>query len=565
MLTRLLLNNFIIARRVEIEFSKGFCVLTGETGAGKSLLVGALLLLAGGRAGAKVVYPPADSAEIQAVFTLAETDEARQYLQENDLQPADGEPLLVRRVIGSRRATAYINGRQVPLAQLAELMTLLIDICGQHAHYSLLAAAAQRRLLDSFADAGGAAAAVAAAYGYWRAAETRYDEAAAQAAAAETKRAQLQDILAELQPLDFSAERWQEMNDTLTRNANLSDLAAGCEQINAWLSGADVMSGDRDGSNVQAQLAQAQRLLSDLARHDAQLAAHLPALTDAEALVTDVARDVAAYAAQLSLDPEQEQQAEEFVAACHRAARKHGLPEPAQLGAFIAATETELAALPAAAAAEQLRQEADAARRELEESCHWLTALRKKGAAALTREVNALLHRLAMPTAQLTVELTPTQSPSASGSEAVALKIATRAGRAAGSLADVASGGELSRLGLALQLAAGRVRAAKVLVFDEVDAGVGGAAAATVGALLRQLSGADSKADEERQVLCVTHLPQVAAQAQAHWCVSSGGEELTVTPLNTRQRVEEIARMQSGEKITDAARRHAKELLQVKS
>lgn len=548
MLTRLILHDFVFVKRIEIEFSDGFCVLTGETGAGKSLLVGALALLAGGRAAASMVRAPADCAEVQAAFDIAGNDEVRQHLQQQQLDAGEGEQdtLLVRRVIGGRKSAAYVNGRQVALAQLAELMALLMDICGQHAHYSLRRASSHRPLLDSYA--GADTAAVAAAHARWRGAEEEYATAAAALQQDEQKRAMLLEIIAELEALDFSAARWQEMNDTLTRTANLGDLTDGCAEILRLLQGEDA------GGSAQTLVASARRQLDELCRKEARLADSLKVLDDADALLSEVAREIASYADGLQADPAAHAAAEDFVSACHRAARKYGLADAAQLGDFLADKQAALAALPTAASVDGLAQAAAAARKTLDTHCRALSKKRGAAAKALCKEVNALLAQLAMPKAALSVLLEAQETPTAHGAEKVTLQIATRSDTPAGGIGEVASGGELSRLGLAIQIASGRVRGAALSVFDEVDAGIGGAAAGVVGALLRQLGG-------RRQVLCVTHLPQVAAQAHAHWRVA-GGEQLTVSQLTVEQRVEEIARMQSGEVVTDAARRYAQELLQ---
>lgn len=548
MLRRLALNHFVIVEHIEIELDGGFCVLTGETGAGKSLLVGALALLAGGRATAAMVRPPAPHAHVEAVFDIAHHDGVKQYLQDYDLaaEGDEADTLIVRRVIGGRKNAVYINGHSASLAQLGELMAPLIDICGQHAHYSLRSTAAHRRLLDEYA--GADSAAVAAAYQQWRSCDEQYQAARHAAGQVEETRAMLTEILGELNALNFSADKWRQMNETLTRTANISDLLHGCAEIVRGL------QGDEDGGGgVQAGLAQVRRHLQAMQRHDADLSASLTTVEEADALLSDLLRDISRYAERLNDDPQAQEAADVFIADCHRAARKYRLADPAQLGEFIGERQRELESLPTAADIEQRAAAAAAARQALEQACGVLSRQRRLAAKKLTREVNATLHRLSMPKARLSVALTPQAQPGAHGSEKVAFEIVTRANMAPGSIAEVASGGELSRLGLAIQIAAGKVRGCAVSVFDEVDAGIGGSAAGVVGGLLRQLG-------ENRQVLCVTHLAQVAAKAHAHWRVI-GGDSLTVQPLSLPARVEEIARMQSGEVITESARSYAAELL----
>ena len=553
MLTRLALHHFVIVKHVEIEFSEKFCALTGETGAGKSLLIGALALLAGGRASTNMVRAPAEAAEVSAAFDISDNRVVQDYLEQHDLAGSgeETETLLLRRVIGGRKSAAYINGRQAPLTQLGEVAALLLDICGQHAHYSLRSNSAHRQLLDSYANATDLAAKVRTAHHAWRQAEEQYTEAVAGEQQAQQKREMLNEVLAELNALNFSPQKWEAMNNTLTRTANMSDLQNGYAQILQLLQGDEATAG-----GIQSALAQIRRQLTLLEKHDAHLAKQLPIIDDVESLVGDVARTLTHYSEQLHNDPEALAEAEHFIGECQRAARKYGVIDAARLDEFIIDKQEELAALPTAVSVQQLAQAATATRKTLNSACQKLSKQRQTAAKTLCREVNELLKQLAMPKAKLSVQFTNIDPPNAHGSEKIALQIATRANTAAGNIGDIASGGELSRLGLAIQIAASQVRGQAVAVFDEVDAGIGGGTAGGVGSLLRRLG-------ETRQVLCVTHLPQVAAQAHAHWRVG-GNETLAVQPLSDKQRIEEIARMHSGEVITDAARRHAAELLQSK-
>lgn len=550
MLTRLSLRDYLFVKRLDIAFGGGFNVLSGETGAGKSLLIGALAILAGGRSVAVSrgggTASAAVSAEIEAAFSLAGNAAAQQWLRDKNLQDSDDEEtLLVRRVLGGggRKSVSYLNGRQTPLALAAEIVSSLMDICGQHAHHSLRDATSHRELLDAAGDIDITAA--AAAHRQWRAAKTKWEKAATAAAQNDKTRAVLVESLRELESVGFSEEKWQRLNAQLGRTANIAGLAESGGETLALL-------GDEDGG-AQTLLGKARQNLTAMQRNDASLSNILAELTAAGELLHNIAGSLSSYMETLETDPQQLREAESFVAECHRLARKRGLADAALLGAEIALLRAQLDALPDAAGLDALRQAAADARQSLDGACVALSAARKKTAASFTAQVNADLHRLGMARARLSAELTPLAEPSSAGAEKVAFQIVTRAGMPPGPIADVASGGELSRLGLAVHLACGRGRGRTVALFDEVDAGVGGATAGIVGELLRALG-------RKQQVLCVTHLPQVAAGADAHWQV--GGDAPTVRRLSAAERVEELARMHSSGKITNAARQHAAEMLQ---
>ena len=543
MLERLSLRHFVFAHQLEIEFAPGFCVLTGETGTGKSLLVGTLSLLMGAAPAASLLSAD-DNAEVEAAFDIADNSLIADWLASRDLA-ADEGMLLARRVFaaGSRRSTAYLNGRQVPLAQLAEAVGLLMDICGQHAHYSLKNAAAQRDLLDAFAKADRRT--VGRCYGDYRAAEAAWREMQGRQESMATERRHLTEDLEELRILDFSEEKWTRMNAALTRTTHIADLAAACTGAMRRLEG--------DGGAIPLAAA-SERELRALGNHEPKLAQVADLLGDATALLNDAARDINACAESLSVNPDEQEVAEAFVADCHRLARKHDLSSPALLGGLVADKRAALEALPASDAAALLEREMTEKGRALQAACCVLSGQRRKAAEKLNRKVNALLKKLAMGRANFSVVLTTTESPTSTGGEKVEFHLRTRDDAPAGTIAEIASGGELSRLGLAIQMAAGSGRDGTVSVFDEVDNGIGGAPADEVGRLLKKLGAA-------RQVICVTHLPQVAAHADAHWRVV-GGSELRVEALAADDRVEELARMQSGATVTDTARRHAKELIE---
>ena len=546
MLMRLALRNFVLIEEARMDFAAGFCVLTGETGAGKSLLVDALSLLVGGRGGG-VIMPGAATAEVEAVFQLRQTPTLVAWLQENALY--DGEELIARRVLSAGKSRAFINGRQVPLAQMAEAVSQLIDICGQHAHYSLQKPAAQMAFLDAYAEAEDDAAAVRTAHEQWTAAAAALAQSMAAAEANALRREELTEDIAELDALDFSSERWERQNAQLTRLAGIADLVAACTEAQRRLDG---------DSGAEQALTAARRAITAARRIDEALGESLECVEQSLIACHEAMRTLSLYAGNLSADPQAEAEAEAFVAAAHRLARKHRLADAAMLGGLLTDKKRMLSELEIGANIAEKQQAEKKSRAVLTKSCRLLTDKRRRAAMALGKTVNAMLPQLAMLEARLTVNLSPLDAPGPRGAERVEFLISTRRNVAAGGLAEVASGGELSRLGLALQIAAGRARPRAVVVFDEVDGGIGGATAAVVGKLLHTLG-------ESRQVLCVTHLAQVAARANGHWRVRAidgkNGRSATVDYLSPDDREEELARIVSGEIITDKARANAAELL----
>ena len=530
MLTRLALRDFVAAREVEVELESGFCALTGETGAGKSLLVDALALLAGGRASPSQIRDGATAAEVEAAFVFD-----------------DGIELIARRVIAkdAKKSRAFIDGRQTPLAMLAEKVSEAAEICGQHAHYSLLKPAAQRQLLDAYSGALADTAQVGVLHRRWRDAVASLTAAQNDAEQQTARREQLQTECAEIKALDFSPDRWRDANVRLSRLENAADLASGCQSVLAALEG--------EGGGEE-KLSGALRTLRELAKKDQQLQASLEQTGAALQSVQESARDLRAYAQDITSDPRAFAECEQFVSEAHKLARKYRLTGPELLAECLRDKEEELHKLASAADVALMQKQEQLARKQLDVASASLSDKRNKTARKLETAIASLLPKLAMPDAKMKVQLTPLIEPAATGGERIEFLITTHKGGQWGGIQQVASGGELSRLGLALQIAGGDFRAAPTVVFDEVDAGIGGAAAAVVGQLLRQLG-------QTRQVLCVTHLAQVAAGADNHWRVRMGANRaVQVIMLDEKQRVEELARMSGGETITESARAHAAEL-----
>lgn len=530
MLARLALRDFVAAREVEVELEGGFCALTGETGAGKSLMVDALALLAGGRAGASIIRQGAAAAEVEASFVFD-----------------DGAELIARRVIArdNKKSRAFIDGKQVPLQMLAGRVSAAADICGQHAHYSLLKAAAQRQLLDGYAGATSDTAQVGVLYRKWRAAAEYLTKVQKEAEQQTTKREQLQQECAELRVLGFSIDKWRDANARLSRLEHSADLAKGC---------ADALLALEGEGGGEEKLAAASRIVRELSRRDNQLQEAAEQCDAAMQSLQESARALRIYAQDITADPGELAECEQFVAEAHKLARKYKLPDAEQLGECLRGKEEMLQQLTKDADVGAATKAEQTARQKLDKACAALGKKRQQTARKLEDALSALLPKLAMPMAKMKVQLTKLENPSATGAERAELLIQTHNKGEWGGIGQVASGGELSRLGLALQIAGGDFRAAPTVVFDEVDSGIGGAAAAVVGKLLRQLG-------RTRQVLCVTHLAQVAAGADNHWRVKMGeGRAVEVMMLDDKGRIEELARMSGGEMITDSARAHAAEL-----
>lgn len=551
MLTSLSVRDFAIVDALELAFEPGFTALTGETGAGKSILVDALALALGDRADAGVVRAGAERAEIVAEFSIARMPAVQGWLAAAALE---GEPdrLLLRRIVDrGGRSRAFINGTPVTVQQLGEIGALLVEIHGQHAHQTLLRPAAQRELLDAHAGLSALAREVAAAHREWqRLARTRAAQET-DAAARLAERDRLAWQVDELRKLGARPGEWDAVNAEQTRLANAASLIEGARAAVEAIA-------ESDGAAASAIGAAAARLRS-LAGYDAALAEPLALLEAASAQIGEAAQALRRYADRVELDPQRLAEVEARLEAMHAIARKFRVsPEMLpELGEQLAA---RLAELEASADLEALRQREAAARQSYVEAAARLSSARRQAAAKLARQVSAAMKELAMAGGRFEVALRPIEGGSAQGDEAVEFLVSANPGIEPRALAKVASGGELSRIGLAIQVITAKAAAVPTLVFDEVDAGIGGAVAEIVGRKLRLLGG-------ERQVLCVTHLPQVAALAEHQWSVSkavaAGATRCRVAVLEDDERVEELARMLGGTTISDTSRQHAREMLRL--
>jgi DNA repair protein RecN (Recombination protein N) len=550
MLRRLFVRDFVIVDSLELDFDAGFGTLTGETGAGKSILIDALSLALGERGDAALVRIGAERAEIAAEFDLEKvgsSDTVVTWLRANDYEADD--TLLLRRVVDAGgRSRAYINGLPTTLGQLREIGELLVDIHGQHAHLSLLKPDSQRRLFDAQAGLTDIAREVAVRHHDWRSLHEARQKAAGDVEAMRRERDLLEWQVKELAALAFDPAQWVEDNAEHRRLSHAVSLIEGVEAALALL--------EESGAATEL-LDQAVGKLGHLVDHDAALREPAELLDGARIQLSEAAHALSRYRERLELDPGRLAELETRIEAVMVAARKHRVA-PEELADTLASLQARLDELQAAADPEALAAKEAAALAHYRESAAKLTKGRAKAAKELGKAVTDAMQQLAMAGGRFEVALEPLAVPAAFGMETVEFRVAANAGQPPRALAKTASGGELSRIGLAIQVIASAASEAPTLIFDEVDVGIGGGVAEIVGRLLKQLG-------RDRQVLCVTHLPQVAAQADWQWSIAKenvDGVTLSrVMPLDDAGRIDEIARMLGGVKITDTTRQHAREML----
>jgi DNA repair protein RecN (Recombination protein N) len=548
-LVALSIRDFAVVDRLDLEFEPGFTALTGETGAGKSILIDALALALGERADATVVRSGAERAEVTAEFAIDRLPAVQRWLTEAALEGDPGRLLLRRIVERSGRSRAFVNGTSVTVQQLSDASEQLLDIHGQHAHQSLVKAGPQRELLDTHAGLASLAREVAGTFREWqRLAKARADyETNAAARAAE--RDALTWQVDELRKLGAKPGEWETVQAEQTRLAHAASLREGAQAALDALSESE--------SSAAAALASAAARLRSIKSYDSALSEPLELLESADAQLNEAVHALRRYAERVELDPERLGEVERRVDAMHSTARKFRVG-PEALPELLDRFGARLAELDVESNLEALLAQEAAAKSRYADLAAKLSAGRKEAATKLARQVTAAMKELAMTGGRFEVALRPLESGSASGNEAVEFLVAPNPGMTTQPLAKVASGGELSRISLAIQVITSQAAAVPTLIFDEVDSGIGGAVAEVVGRSLRTLGA-------RRQVLCVTHLAQVAAQADRQWSVAkttaSGVTRSRVTALDDRTRVEEIARMLGGVEITATTRKHAAEML----
>ena len=548
MLRTLAIRNFILVEQLEIDFDAGFTVLTGETGAGKSILVDALALVLGGRGDAGVVRAGAERAEISVEFDLSRLVDVQFWLRANDLAN-DERTLLLRRVIDAQgRSRAYINGSPGSLTQLREVGELLVDIHGQHAHQSLLRPDAQRALLDAYGGFSALSGLVGDAWRAWQKIRTQKELASRDAEAVAAERDALADRVDDLRRLGVNTDEWTTLGAAQSRLAHAAALIEGTQSAAAGLD---------DDAGILVQLNAVAQRLQGLAAYDSALGEHLVALDSARVQLQELVHSLQRYAERIDVDEAELRRIEERLGAIHDMARKYRV-RPEALPELRAQAEARLVELKATLDHDALVRRECQAEEEYRRLARNLTAKRQLAANDLSVQVTRKLATLAMAGGEFQARLAPLGEPASYGLEQVDFLVSTHPGQPLGVLSRVASGGELSRLSLAVQVAVADVARVPVLIFDEVDVGIGGGVAETVGRLLRRIGG-------KRQVLCVTHLPQVAACADRHFAVrkTDSGKMVksVVKPLSDKDRIEEVARMLGGVEITAKTRAHAREML----
>ncbi|MBU1236179.1 MAG: DNA repair protein RecN [Gammaproteobacteria bacterium] len=548
MLRRLFIRDFVIVDRLELDFAAGFGALTGETGAGKSILVDALSLALGERADASVLRTGAERAEIAAEFDVEESSALADWLNRNDFD-ADAVCLLRRVVDAGGRSRATVNGSPATLTQLRQAGELLADIHGQHAYHALLRADAQRALLDGQIGATALAADTAEKFRAWRHLREARERAEQDVSAMAREKEMLDWQVRELQTLAFEPARWAEDNQEQRRLAHAASLLEGATAALAIL--------DENELAVSSQVDEAAARLRSLTDYDETLNEPVELLEAARIQLGEATHALSRYRERLELEPERLAELEARIEAVTAAARKHRVAAEA-LPEVLAGLESRLEELALAADPAALAEKEQAAKGAYDKVAQKLSAMRKKGAAELSAAVTEGMQQLAMVGGRFEIALDALPEGAMHGLENIAFLVAANPGQPPRPLAKVASGGELSRIGLAIHVIASTAGVAPTLIFDEVDVGIGGRVAEIVGQMLAKLG-------RQRQVLCVTHLPQVAAQADWQWSIakeSTDGETFSrVNVLDAAARVEEVARMLGGVKITDTTRRHAREML----
>jgi DNA repair protein RecN (Recombination protein N) len=548
MLVALSIRDFVIVDTLELEFTSGFTVVTGETGAGKSILIDALLLALGERGDADVVREGASRAEISAEFVVNAT--VVDWITERDLVGDDPAALLVRRTIDvGGRSRSYVNGTPVTLSQLRELGEQLVDVHGQHAHQSLGRPAAQLMLLDEHGGLTPARREIAAAFAAWKAAERSRVGAEAMSLTAQAELDRLKWIVDELDALAPQPGEWEAVGAEHKRLSHAAGLLEGARNAVELLSESDAAA--------LAQIGTVHTRLSQLAAYDERLTPIVELIEAAQIQLDEAVSTLNRYLDRTDLDASRLAEVEARVAALHAAARRFRTA-PESLAQTLNDARDKLLSLDAASDLDALRSQETAARAAYETLARKMTRARTQAAERMSVEVTRAMQDLAMTGGRFEVTLAACD-PTPHGTDKVEFLVAGHTGVAPRPLAKVASGGELSRIALAISVIAATATPVATLIFDEVDAGIGGAVADVVGRLLKRLG-------QTRQVLAVTHLPQVAAHGDQHYVVSkvakgTGAPRSMMNQLDRAARIDELARMLGGRQVTETTRKHARELL----
>ncbi|MDA0127344.1 DNA repair protein RecN [Vibrio sp. MarTm2] len=551
MLAHLSVNNFAIVKSLQLELSKGMTTITGETGAGKSIAIDALGLCLGGRAEASMVRQGEEKTEVSAAFSLENNIHATRWLEDNDL--LDGSDCILRRIINKEgRSRAFINGSPVPLSQLKSLGQLLINIHGQHAHHQLMKSDYQMAMLDQYAGHTNLLKSTRNAYQTWRQADNNLKQLKENSAANLAQKQLLEYQIKELNELSIGEDEYEELEQEHKRLSNSGELASTCQQaIELIYEGEEV--------NALGILQSANHSLIQLAELDDKLA-ELPNMV-AEAIIQleEANSELRNYLDNIDVDPGRMAYVEERFSKVMSIARKHHVM-PEELFQHHQDLLTQIEALDCSdEKLDALEQEVEAKYQAFLVAAEKLHKSRGRYAKELNKLITASMHELSMEKAQFSIEVNNEGThPSPLGMDSVCFVVSTNPGQPMQPIAKVASGGELSRISLAIQVITAQKVDTPSLIFDEVDVGISGPTAAVVGRMLRKLG-------ESTQVLCVTHLPQVAGCGHQQLFVAkqtkAGKTETQMNSLNDDQRISELARLLGGSQITESTLANARELL----
>ena len=550
MLLALSLQNFVIVEKLHLDFQTGFTVLTGETGAGKSITLNALSLLLGDKADYSQVREGTKEAVLSALFDISSQPDLADTLREQGLLEDDCDELSVRRIIDAKgKSRSFINNQAATLAQLKAISSQLIDIHGQNAHHSLNQESAQRRLLDAFAGCLPLAEQTKTHYRAWQSAKQALQAAQAQSEQTDVERERLEWQLNELNQLNTEEGEWEALSRSHDSLANAAELLEAAYEAQEYVSGDDGM---------KSLARRCHRLLDSLGNIEPRFAESLEMLDSIDAELSEISHLLGNVIDSVEINPNELAAKEKRMQELMSAARKYRI-EPEQLPEKYLAVQAALQDLEAAADIDALEKAVAEAERQYRHTAQQLSAARAKAACTLAEETTAHMQQLAMKGAKFHTELLPSQ-PTEHGLEHIQYQVAANKGSRLQPLNKVASGGELARISLSIQVVTSQYTQVPTLIFDEVDTGIGGGVAETVGKALQLLG-------RKHQVLAITHLPQVAACGEHHWQVAkrSDGEQTVseIKVLDTKARVEELARMLGGEKITATTRQHAAEMLQL--
>ncbi len=551
MLTHLQIRNFALVESLELSFEQGMSVLSGETGAGKSILLGALGLTLGDRADSGVVRHGSERAEIAATFSTDSLPAVTTWLQEHELD-MDGECILRRTINAEGRSRAFINGQPAPLQMLRELGEQLVDIHGQHAHQSLLKREVQRQQLDDYANHAPLLKQTATSFQQWQQLQQEFEVLQRLAGERDSRLELLRYQVEELEALQLAADEIAALDEEHSKLANVSRLQEGAQ-------GAAVQLYENDETALVSQLERMLRQLQALQEIDPGLAAANELLEGAAIQAREAAGELRHYIDALDNDPQRLNSVEQRLGVIHELARKHRV-EPEQLPELLEQLQQELTQLEnAGTRLDGLQAEIDTTLAHYQTAADKLSKGRSKAAQKLSELISKNMRQLGMGEGHFSIALSPIEAvASAHGQETVEFQVSANPGQPLRPLNKVASGGELSRISLAIQVITAGKGGIPTLIFDEVDVGVGGGVAEMVGRELRTLGG-------EHQVLCVTHQPQVAAQGHHHFYISKstdkGNTRTTVEVIEDEQRVAEVARMSGGIAISEQTLSHAREML----